>query len=90
MIIVSQNRQEIVNFNNVMNIHITDCEEDGFLISAGLVVGVDDNYRDLGYYKSKERAKEVLQEIVKKYEKTMCSLGKQIISFEDVYVYEMP
>lgn len=60
MIIVSQEKDEILNFNNIMNIQVTNCEEDGYLISAGFIVGRDDNYRDLGYYKTEERAKEVL------------------------------
>ncbi len=67
MIIVSQEQNEILNFNNIMNIQVTNCEEDGYLISAGFIVGRDDNYRDLGYYKTEERAKEVLAEIVQKY-----------------------
>lgn len=67
MIIVSQEKDEILNFNNIMNINVTNCEEDGYLISAGFIVGRDDNYRDLGYYKTEERAKEVLEEIVEKY-----------------------
>ena len=70
MIIVSQEKDEILNFNNIMNIQVTNCEEDGYLISAGFIVGRDDNYRDLGYYKTEERAKEVLQEIVKAYKET--------------------
>lgn len=48
MIIVSQEKDEILNFNNIMNIQVTNCEEDGYLISAGFIVGRDDNYRDLG------------------------------------------
>lgn len=67
MIIISQDKTEIINFDNVININITDCGEDGYLISAGFVVGRDDNYRDLGYYETEERAKEVLKEIVEKY-----------------------
>ena len=63
MIIVSQDRNEFINFDNVINVNITNCEEEGFLISAGFIVGRDDNYRELGYYKTEERAKEVLQEI---------------------------
>ena len=69
MIIVSQEQNEILNFNNIMNIQVTNCEEDGYLISAGFIVGRDDNYRDLGYYKTEERAKEVFNEIIKAYEK---------------------
>lgn len=67
MIIVSQDKTEIINFDNVINISVTDCEEDGYLISAGFIVGRDDNYRDLGYYQSEERAKKVLDEIIIQY-----------------------
>lgn len=88
MIIVSQDKNEILNFNNIMNIQVTNCEEDGYLISAGFIVGRDDNYRDLGYYKTEERAKEVLQEITEKIcegsniqmniEGINCEVSKQI------------
>ena len=63
MIILNQNRDEFVNFENIMCVNITDCQEDGFLISAGFIVGRDDNYRELGYYKTEERAKEILEEV---------------------------
>lgn len=63
MIIMSQDKNEIFNFNNIVNIQVTNCNKDGYLISAGLIVGKDDNYRDLGYYKTEERAKEVLMEM---------------------------
>ena len=65
MIIISQNKKEIINFDNIININIADCGEDGYLISAGFIVGRDDNYKDLGYYKTKERANEVLQKIIR-------------------------
>ena len=67
MIIVSQNREEILNFNNVMNIEICNCNEDGFGIFAGVIIGVDDNYRLLGYYSKESRAREVLEEIMIAY-----------------------
>lgn len=100
MIIVSQDKTEIINFDNVININITDCEEDGYLISAGFVVGRDDNYRDLGYYKTEERAKEVLQEITQKYSSYLKLEGGPAILqgqmdiqpniFNIPKVYEMP
>ncbi len=67
MIILTQNQDEILNFDNIMNIEITNCDEDGFGIFAGVIIGIDDNYRLLGYYKDEKRAKEVLQEIIKNY-----------------------
>jgi len=100
MIIVSQEKDEILNFNNIMNIQVTNCEEDGYLISAGFIVGRDDNYRDLGYYKTEERAKEVLQEIVGKYSSYLQLNGGPAILkgtldiapaiFNIPKVYEMP
>ena len=100
MIIVSQEKDEILNFNNIMNIQVTNCEEDGYLISAGFIVGRDDNYRDLGYYKTEERAKEVLQEITQKYSSYLKLEGGQAILkgqmdiqnniFNIPKVYEMP
>lgn len=85
MIIVNQEKTEIINFNNVMNIEVTNCDEDGFGIFAGVIIGVDDNYRLLGYYKTEERAKEVLQEIIDMYKFNICQECGQ----ENV-VYEMP
>ena len=64
MIIVNQEKNEFVNFDNIMDICVTDCDEDGYGIFAGFIVGRDDNYRILGYYKTEERAKEILEEIL--------------------------
>ena len=65
MIIVSQDKTKIVNFDNLTQIYITQDEEK----TATFIryETVDSVYDDLGEYKTKERAKEVLQEIVKKY-----------------------
>ena len=82
MIIVSQEQNEILNFNNIMNIQVTNCEEDGYLISAGFIVGRDDNYRDLGYYKTEERAKEVLAEITEFWKNGAMSDYKGFICYE--------
>ena len=67
MVIVNQSRDEILNFDNVMNIVATNCDEDGFGIFAGVVIGIDDNYRLLGYYKTEERAKEIIKDIADYY-----------------------
>lgn len=57
MIIVSQDKSRIFNFNNINEIYIDGerairCEK------------INETYEDLGIYKTKERAKEVLKEIV--------------------------
>lgn len=100
MIIINQDKNELVNFDNIMCINITNCEEDGYLISAGFVVGRDDNYRDLGYYNTEERAKEILAEIVQKYSSYLQLNGGPAILqgqmdiqpniFNIPKVYEMP
>lgn len=65
MIIVSQDKTKIVNFDNLIQIYITQDEEE----TANFIryESVDSLYEDLGEYKAEERAKEVLQEIIKSY-----------------------
>ncbi len=96
MIIVSQDK-EIINLDNVTRIFIEDFSEDG----DGFGIGADTNSAesqcwDLGYYKTKERAKEVLQEIIKCYKATE---GYKIADEEGrfyleqnntIFEYEMP
>ena len=66
MIIVSQDKKRIVNFDNLTQVYITHCEEDntGYFIRFETV---DSLYKDLGEYATEERAKEVLQEIIERY-----------------------
>lgn len=60
MIIVSQDREAIINFERITNIWINEnIEGEYFKINADGEL--------LGTYKTKERAKEVLQEIARKY-----------------------
>lgn len=62
-VIISQDKTKIVNFNNLTQIYMTQDEgKTAFFIRYETV---DSLYNDLGFYKTKERAKEVLQEIVK-------------------------
>ena len=62
MIIVSQDKTKIVNFDKLIQIYITQDEEE----TANFIryESVDSLYEDLGEYKTEERAKEVLQEII--------------------------
>lgn len=66
MVIVSQDKKRIVNFDNLTQVYITHCEEDntGYFIRFETV---DSLYEDLGEYATEERAKEVLQEIIERY-----------------------
>lgn len=65
MIIVSQDKGKIINFDNMTRVYITfDEGDDDVCIRTETV---DSLFEDLGYYKTEDRAKEVLKEIVEKY-----------------------
>lgn len=66
MIIVSQDKTKIFNFDNLIQIYITQDEEK----TATFIryETVDSLYDDLGQYKTEERAKEVLQDIIAVYQ----------------------
>lgn len=66
MIIVSQDKEKIVNFDNLTQVYITqDEEETAYFIRYETV---DSLYDDLGKYKTRERAEEVLRDVVHWYE----------------------
>lgn len=89
MLIVSQDKEEIVNFDKVESIWICSDEEGRFTIEA-----TADTNSTLGYYETKERAKEVLQEIVKEYENVKaifdCETGKLKNFINRPKIYKMP
>lgn len=88
MIIVSQEKDTIINFDNIINIKISDCDGD-FVISATSLVGTEDIYIELGYYNTEKRAKEVLQEIITRY-KNWENLKAGQPTGMCLPVYEMP
>ncbi len=61
MIIVSQDKTEIVNFDNITRIYVHKCPNE---ISDVRCDTVNDLVINLGNYDTEERAKEVLQEII--------------------------
>ena len=62
MIIISQDRTKIINFENLVEIYINkDDEEEYYYLRCESVCGL---YEDLGKYSTEERAKEVLRKIV--------------------------
>lgn len=63
MIIVSQDEETIVNFDKVKSIWIDDNVLDKTNTEFEICAGGE----TLGYYKTEERAKEVLEEIVREY-----------------------
>lgn len=98
MIIVSQDKEKIVNFDNLTQVYITqDEEETAYFIRYETV---DSLYDDLGKYETEERAKEVLQEITQKYSSYLKLEGGPAILqgqmdiqpniFNIPKVYEMP
>lgn len=66
MIIVSQDKDNIINFDNLTQVYITqDEEEKAYFIRFETV---DSLYEDLGEYDTEERAEEILRDIVHWYE----------------------
>lgn len=84
MIIVSQDKETIVNFDNVLKIYIE-------IIERNIWITARQKDRDviLAEYKTKERAKEVLQEIVENYRKNIIHGSSSCFGSTKV-VYEMP
>ena len=98
MVIVSQDKGKIINFDNMTQVYITfDEGDDDVYIRTETV---DSLYEDLGYYKTEARAKEILQEIVEKYSSYLELKGGPAILqgqidiqpniFNIPKVYEMP
>ena len=88
MIIVSQDKDKIINFDNLTQVYITqDEEETAYFIRFETV---DSLYDDLGEYKTEERAKEVLQEIISKYKTTLYNSKTNETVVNVPKVYKMP
>lgn len=95
MIIVSQDKGKIINFDNMTRVYITfDEGDDDVCIRTETV---DSLYEDLGYYKTEGRAKEVLQDISSRYE--AIELCKREYHMSEIFgytfadytpIYEMP
>lgn len=63
MIIVSQDKDNVINYDNVKSLWIDDNVLDK--TNTTFYINADDDF--LGEYETEERAKEVLKEIVEKY-----------------------
>ena len=97
MIIVSQDKERIINFKNITDIDIEFIHSDYELRAS--FVGEVGSF-NIGNYETEERAKEVLQEIVSKYgEYLKLEGGPAIIQgqmdvqpniFNIPKIYEMP
>lgn len=88
MIIVDQDKNKIINFDNVNEILTTDTGE--ILVINNIHI-TDDCLDVLGKYDTEERAKEVLQEIIKSYRDyrtAECDGYTNIL--QETAVFEMP
>lgn len=65
MIIVSQDKKRIINFKNITDINIEFIHSDYELRAS--FIGECESF-NIGNYEEEERAKEVLQEIITRYE----------------------
>lgn len=90
MIIVSQDRKSIYNFENIKSIDVAGnsiCITDNILKDKGA---------EIGQYKTEKRAKEVLEEIMKNYEISIDYKYNQTLFVKDLeeyrqsLVYKMP
>lgn len=89
MLIVSQNKEKIVNIDNCVDIFLGKeyGQDEEIDIVKYVSIAYKGPYRGglLGYYKTEERAKEVLEEIVDTYKFNRCyAVGQKQA------VYEMP
>lgn len=96
MIIINQDKTEIFNFEEIFRLYVDnwsneefETEPNCFCIKAEKS---SDNmiYAFLGEYKTEERAKEVLQEIVSKYKTTLYNPKTNETVVNVPKVYEMP
>ena len=82
MIIVSQDETSIINFDNIEEIYVS-----GKFISVNYSLN---NNECIAEYKTEERAKEVLQEIISKYKTTLYNSRTNETVVNVPKVYEMP
>ena len=93
MIIVSQDKELILNFKNIDVIGIGNPLENDDGMFKVLASTTSDNEYTLGRYATEKRAKEVLQEIIKKYLDIKCFYNSKyevMQAIEQPKVFEMP
>ena len=95
MLILSQDKETILNFNNAVTLYVI---RDSFSEEKGLEnYNIDYSTNDeinyvLGTYATRERAKEILQEIMGKYEFScrMKYRGSTMLGLDNYFLYKMP
>ena len=98
MIIVSQDKMEIFNFEEIFRLYVDNWSNEEFATEPNCFCIKAEKSSDnmicayLGEYETEERAKEILQDICEFYEtveRYKSSNGMAIV-FGKSYVYEMP
>ncbi len=98
MIIVSQDKMEIFNFDEIFRLYVDNWSNEEFTTEPNCFCIKAEKSSDnmictfLGEYKTEERAKEVLKEIWEFYEvaKRYSSSNGMSMIFEKRFAYEMP
>ena len=90
MIIVSQDKNSLVNLKNITQIFITECEEEenSYFIRYE---NLDGAYEDLGVYVTEERAEGVLEGITEQYQYIeTIKYDRTSLRTKDNFIYRMP
>lgn len=96
MIIVSQDRKMLINFNSIVSVYvIKNCVSKDYVSEEDKGYNIDFATNEeinfvLATYKTEERAKEVLQEIINKYKITLYNSKTNETVVNVPKVYEMP
>ena len=88
MLILSQDKELIVNINNKEDISLKESYYEGHFNGVE-IMAKNKIYSTLGLYDTKERAKEILQEIIAAYKSERLQKIDTIM-IEEKIVYEMP
>lgn len=87
MVIVSQNKKEIYNFNNACSVQVMGKK-------IYIEMPIQDYTNIIGEYGTEERAKEILNGIVDCYFNTIISMGNSMMEARgtnaSIHMYEMP
>ena len=96
MIIVSQDKMEMFNFEEIFRLYVDNWSNEEFATEPNCFCLKAEKSSDnmicafLGEYKTEERAKEVLQEIISKYKTTLYNSKTNETVVNIPKVYEMP
>ena len=96
MIIVSQDKMEIFNFEETFRLYVDNWSNEEFETKPNCFCIKAEKSSDnmicayLGEYETEERAKEVLQEIISKYKTTLYNSKTNETVVNVPKVYEMP